>query len=77
MDLSQLMLMSQFSGGGVSSMNPMLLMAAMGEGSNSDDLMQLMLMSQASGTGVNPLAGLFGAPAAVPAATVIPEAPQA
>lgn len=59
LDLTQLMLMSQFSGG-VGGLNPMLLMAANGNGGDSDDLMQLLLMSQISGTGANPLAGIFG-----------------
>lgn len=74
LDLTQLMLMSQFSGGGVGGLNPMMLLATMGDkGGSSDDLMQLLLMSQISGTGVNPLASLFGAPAAAPA----PAAPAA
>jgi hypothetical protein len=80
LDLTQLMLMSQFSGGGVGSLNPLMLMAMSGSGGDSDDLMQLLLMSQVAGTGANPLANLFGgakpaAPAEAPVAA--PAAPEA
>ncbi len=75
LDLTQLMLMSQFAGGGVGGLNPLLLMAMSGNGGDSDDLMQLLLMSQVSGAGVNPLASLFGTPAAPAAAPAAPAAP--
>ena len=76
LDLTQLMLMSQFSGGGVGGLNPLLLMAMSGNGGDSDDLMQLLMMSQVSGAGVNPLPNLFGGaqPAAAAPAAAAPAA---